>query len=405
MKHVIVIGGGASGMAAAVTAASGGVSVTVLEKKEQLGKKLQVTGNGHCNFSNSDLKPADYHCDDAGFLASFLEAHPTQKACAFLEELGLLSHEKNGYWYPLSDQASSVVQAFKNRLKDLQVEVRLQADVKKVIKDPEGGFRVFLEQETLHADAVLLSCGSMASVRDRQPFAGYRFLEDLGLPVVPAAPALVPLYGNEGCELFWDGVRMTCTVSLPSGQTQTGEVQFTKKGISGIPVFQLSHEAAAMIRENGSCLVRIDFMPGYSAEDLQQLFAKWADRRLDRVLSGMLPSKIGPVISKKAGLTASGKVSAMASAETERLLKALKSFEYEAKGYGSMEDAQVSSGGLPLSQVSEQFEVLTVPGLYVTGELLNVDGICGGYNLHFALMSGMAAGEALAGMAPEGGAV
>ena len=95
----------------------------------------------------------------------------------------------------------------------------------------------------------------------------------------------------------------------------------------------------------------------------------------------------------------------MTSAETERLLKALKSFEYEAKGYGSMEDAQVSSGGLPLSQVSEQFEVRAVPGLYVTGELLNVDGICGGYNLHFALMSGMAAGEALAGMAPEGGAV
>ena len=397
MKHAVIIGGGASGMAAAIAAAEGGVPVTLIEKKEQLGKKLQVTGNGHCNFTNGDLKEERYHSDDTAFLSACLKRFPTARIVSFFERLGMLSQEKNGCYYPLSGQAQTVLTVLKNRLKDLNVKILLNTDVTGIEKCEDGNFRIRAGKETILASDVVLSCGSEASVRDPRPFTAYGILKTLGLNVVPAYPSLVALYGNEGTEALWDGVRHFCRITIPGGVCETGEVQFTKKGISGIPVFQISHDAVGRIRKTGSCTVMIDLLPDHSKDEIRRLLAAQEGIRLDRVLSGWLPSKLGPAVVKKAQISASGTIGEYSEEETERLLNALKSFEYRAVSHAGMQDAQVSSGGLSLKEITEDCEVRRIGGLYVTGELLNADGICGGYNLHFAFATGLTAGSAIAG--------
>ncbi|MBP5223989.1 MAG: aminoacetone oxidase family FAD-binding enzyme [Lachnospiraceae bacterium] len=400
MKHTVVIGGGASGMTAAIAAAEQGAPVTLIEKKEQLGKKLQVTGNGHCNFSNAAMDASHYHSDDAAFLSACLKAFTPADAAAFFKSLGMLSHERNGYYYPLSEQASTVVRTLKTRLQELGVRVLTGTNVLQVRKAPDG-FVVSTGKETMTASEVILSCGSEASVRDPRPFTAYRILRDFGLSVAEPFPALVPLFGNEGIEAFWDGVRHVCTVRTENGAEETGEVQFTKKGLSGIPVFQLSHDAVKTVREKGACTLFIDFLPGIPEEEIRAHLTAQADRKLETVLGGMLPAKLGPVTAKKAGIGAFAAAGAISPAETERLLNALKSFEYGVTGYGGMEDAQVSAGGLSLKELTADCEVSSVPGLFVTGELLNADGACGGYNLHFAFATGLIAGRAAGRRVPE----
>jgi len=403
MSTLAVIGGGASGMMAAAEAAKRGLSVTVFEKKEQLGKKLQATGNGHCNFTNGAMDPSHYRSREMSFVERFLKACPTERILEAFSELSLLYTERDGYYYPASNQAASVLSALSDELKDLRVNLRTDADVTGVTPNPGGGFEVSFGTEREHFDFCLLALGSGSGVKDRKPFRAYDLLKKLGHHVYEPLPALVPLYGNSGQEKEWAGVRTRASVNF-GGRIETGEVQFTENGISGIPVFQISCEAVRSIRETGEAVIRLDLMPDYESVFLFGMLKKasekedtFGNRRIQDYLKGWLPKKLIFPVLKKAGVFAGKRLCEVTEEERLRLTDTLKAYTYTATGYGDIIDSQVTCGGLDLLEITDSFESKKIPGLFVTGELLDVNGLCGGYNLHFAFGSGLIAGRNVPG--------
>ena len=395
-REVIVIGGGASGMAAALSAAEQGASVTLLEKKEQTGKKILVSGNGRCNFSNAALSVRRYHCSDETFLERFLIRFPTERLLERFREIGLYAAERNGGYYPSTFLASSVNTAFQRALKSLGVRVVSHMNVLSVDKE-EGGFIVRGENEDFHAGKVILACGSRAGVSDPKPFTAYDILKRFSLPVAPCFPALARLIGNNGYEGLWDGVRIPGSVSF-SGRTFEGEIQLVKDGISGIPVFQLAHDVNRALMDGSHPVVTVCFLKEPAREDLAAYLDQAKAAPLTKALS--FRDYIAAVLPKKLAMALfSGSVyeqlplSSLTEDMTEDLLGRIYAFPYPVIKSAPMKEAQVSAGGLLLSAVDDDFEVRSVPGLFVTGELLDVDGETGGFNLHFAFASGFTAGE------------
>lgn len=399
MKNVLIVGGGASGMAAAFAAASSGAAVTLLEKKEIPGKKLSVTGNGHGNISNTDLSDRYYRASDGAFLKRFLERFDREAAAAFFSKLGLLTTEKAGGIYPRTNQAQTVTAALTESLKRLSVTCITECDVTDVI--PEGGaYRIVSDRGSYRAEAVILACGSEASVRDRHPFSAYGILKKLGIRVSDILPALVPLYGHNGAEKLWQGIRTTASVSF-GDRTETGELQLTDKGISGIPVFQLSVDAVRKIRADGSLDLTVDFLPEYTSEALTGLIGQAAAElpaaETEVVMRGWFPKKLIPVLLYQAKLSGRRLISSLTGGEIEALVTAVKAYRYTVTGYGAVEEAQTVRGGVDLGELTDCFESKTCPGLYIVGELCDVTGCCGGYNLTFAFGSGLIAGAAAGG--------
>ena len=395
-REVIVIGGGASGMAAAISAAEQGAQVTLLEKKEQTGKKILVSGNGRCNFSSTALSVRRYHCSDEAFLDRFLTRFPAGRLLARFRDLGLYAAERNGGYYPSSFQASSVNTVLQRALKTLDVSVRSRVNVLSVEKE-EDGFIVRSESEVFHAGKVILACGSPAGVSDPKPFTAYDILKRFGLTAAPCFPALARLIGNNGYESLWDGVRIPGIVSF-YGRTYEGEIQLTKDGISGIPVFQLAHDVNQALLDGKRPCVMISFLKEPSREELAAYLKEAKTATLTNALSfrdyisALLPKKLAMALFSGSSYEQLP-LSALDETHTEEILQRIYAFSYPVQKSAPMKEAQVSAGGLLLSAVNDDFEVRSVPGLFVTGELLDVDGETGGFNLHFAFASGFTAGE------------
>ncbi len=399
-KSVLIAGGGASGMAAAIRAAERGFSVTVLEKKEQLGKKLLTTGNGRCNLSNRDLSAEHFRGSHTDFLTRFLSAFTASDSEAFFRSLGLFTAERNGYVYPASMQASSVLFALSERMKALGVRVLLNTPVLSAKKEGDR-FLVTTPEGERASDALILSMGSPAGVRDRVPYNGYALLKGFGHTVIPPRPALVPLYGNNGSEKGWAGVRIQGSASF-GGRSYTGEIQLTEKGISGIPVFQLSRFVQEALAEGKVADVRLSFLPEIPEETLLEELKRAADslnaeEKIEEYLRGWLPRKLIPAVLGTSGIRPVRTVGDLSEEERETLVFTVKNFPYRVALAGPAEEAQVFMGGLELSELRDTFESRLVPGLFVTGELNDADGECGGYNLHFAFGSGLIAGENVPG--------
>lgn len=419
MKKIVIVGGGASGLAAAITAARNGAEVVLLEKKEQLGKKLSVTGNGRCNFSNRNMSPAYYHGHHIEFVERILADFTTDDAVEFMHSVGILETEKNGGLYPVNLQAQSVTATLSAEVKRLNVTVVTGADVTSIRKKG-AQFTVQASTGTYTADAVIMACGSEAGVRDKNPYTAVKILKSLGVKVYEQHPVLVPLYGKNGVEDWWNGVRMTGSVSF-NGITESGELQMTKEGISGIPVFQISHVVSEALKKSKEVQLTLDLLPEYSEEALGKFFGMRAaacceaglsanqenisaDKgglSSDEVLQGILPKKMIPIVTKKAGFRRDERIKAELSVSAQKLIKTVKSFPYTVYGTGDIAAAQAVSGGVDTEEMTDDMEVQKIPGLFVTGELLDIDGACGGYNLHFAWATGIKAGKRAA--EPVGG--
>ena len=397
MRDVGIIGAGASGLMAALMAGKRGLSVTVFEKKEQPGKKLMVTGNGRCNFSNRRMDESCYYSSDPAFTKRFLSRFSANDAVSLFAGLGMLTEDRNGYLYPASAQASSVVSVLTEAVKAYDVEIKSNSPVTAIQHD-KNGFTVFCGGERFSFSSCILCCGSPAGVKDKLPFNAYQMLEELGHKVNKPLPALVKLTGNEGFEKAWAGVRTKVSVSFQD-QCHTGEIQLTDTGISGIPVFQLSHEAVRRLDDKQTVVIKIDFLPDYTEETLSVLLSqKSSSEETGTYLRGWLPSKLISVILKKTDIRSYRALSSLKAAEKQQLIHEIKLFSYPVTGHGGFMDAQSVSGGVPLSEVSGNFESRLVKNLYITGELLDMDGLCGGYNLHFAFGSGKIAGEHVKGI-------
>lgn len=402
MKKVAVVGGGASGMMAAVQAAQNGAQVSLFERNDRVGKKILMTGNGKCNFSNRDLKREDYNGSGRDRLPDIFRQFSAEDTVAFFERAGMAVKEKNGYLYPLSGQASTVLDILRLELRRLSVDIRLQTMIEKIGRDEERkGFFLRTGGKNEVFDSVVIACGGAAAPKTGSDGSGYALAASLGHPVTECVPALVQLRCGDDFFRALAGVRCEAFLQLLDGekavQEEWGELQFTEYGVSGIPVFQQSRRAAFLLRQKKKPRIRIDFFPEYDDRAYEKLCRGRMERRegktVEEFLLGMANKKINMVLIRQAGLRPQEEALQVEERRLEALLASFRDFSVHVTGTNSFDQAQVTAGGVDMRGVSSSMESLLIPGLFFAGEVLDVDGRCGGYNLQWAWTSGWIAGK------------
>ena len=405
MRTVAVIGGGASGMMAAVTAASEGARVILLEHKDRIGKKILSTGNGRCNFTNIHQEPICYHSEDPLFPWEVVEKFNAQAVISFFFQLGVYSKNRNGYIYPNSDQASAVLDAFRMELDRLKVEIRTGVECRE-IRPGKKGFTILTDQEPVRADRVILCAGSKAAPTTGSDGSGYDLAKKLGHRILPVLPALTALKCEEKFFKSIAGVRANGSVSIWSGgeciAKDTGEIQLTDYGISGIPVFQVSRYASKLLYEKKETDAVLDFMPDFTKTQTDAFLRARAKTRPDKsaemFLIGLFHKKLCDLWIRLSEIPRQRKTGELTEDEIARLTDLIKEFRVRVRETNPYDKAQVCCGGVDTREVDpETLESVYVPGVYFAGEILDVDGMCGGYNLTFAWASGYVAGKAASG--------
>ena len=405
MRTVAVIGGGASGMMAAVTAASEGARVILLEHKDRIGKKILSTGNGRCNFTNIHQEPICYHSEDPLFPWEVVEKFNAQAVISFFLQLGVYSKNRNGYIYPNSDQASAVLDAFRMELDRLKVEIRTGVECRE-IRPGKKGFTILTDQEPVRADRVILCAGSKAAPTTGSDGSGYDLAKKLGHRILSVLPALTALKCEEKFFKSIAGVRANGSVSIWSGgeciAKDTGEIQLTDYGISGIPVFQVSRYASKLLYEKKETDAVLDFMPDFTKEQTNAFLRVRAKTRPDKsaemFLIGLFHKKLCDLWIRLSEIPRQRKAGELTEDEIARLTDLIKEFRVRVRETNPYDKAQVCCGGVDTREVDpETLESVYVPGVYFAGEILDVDGMCGGYNLTFAWASGYVAGKAASG--------
>lgn len=422
MTDIVIVGGGASGMAAAITAAAAGCRVTVLEHGERPCRKILATGNGRCNMTNRHMDPEQcYRGGTPGFASAVISQVTVDRTLKFFSGLGLPVKDRSGYIYPRSGQAASVADTLILEAERLGVRIRCKTHVT-AVEQMEHGFRITAdltekaEKEAFRSEfsgrKVILAAGGKAAPSSGSDGSGYELARSLGHRIIPPLPALVQLTCRGKLFRQLAGIRTEGTVSLyvdglPAASDR-GELQLTDYGISGIPVFQVSRFASVALSEGRRVEARIDFLPEFSDEEtvlfLQKRRSLLGAREGRDFLTGVVPWKLGCTLMSQAGISLSDLSSMIPDRKLERLAEQLKRFPAEITGTRSFDQAQVCCGGAAVDQIDpSSMESLTVPGLYLTGELLDIDGICGGYNLQWAWSTGILAGQSAANILKKDG--
>jgi predicted Rossmann fold flavoprotein len=402
---VMIIGAGASGLMAAITAARSGSSVLMLERKEKAGKKILATGNGKCNFTNLVQKPECYRSNDSTFAMKVLSCFDVQKTLLFFEELGIYPKERDGYYYPNSEQAASVQQVLLLECERLGVIIRCNEQVTEIAQ-PEYTITTVAsdkKQYRYQGKKLILAAGGCASPQLGSDGSGYQLSKALGHTVIRPLPALVQLKSpNKSCKTV-SGVRTIAKVTaIADGKhlsVETGEIIFTDYGISGIPVFQVSRFIAKALDEGRKTWLKLDFLKDIKEEELMLLLKKRIGHNpgltYEEMLIGLMNHKLNFILIKEAGSDPTRKVSHISEKELEALIHQMKEFKLLINATNSFEQAQVCAGGVSTGEIiPDSMESLLHKGLYFAGELVDVDGTCGGYNLQWAWSSGFVAGTA-----------
>lgn len=400
-RRVIIIGGGASGLVAGIGAARQGADVTILEHMDRVGKKILSTGNGRCNLTNLAMDESCYRCSRQDFPMKVINRFSVWDTLTFFDELGIMAKSKNGYIYPNSEQAAAVLDMLRLETEQLGIRVVTGCHVRKLRRKKNGRFLAETDQGTFDGDALILATGSKAAPVTGSDGSGYELAAGFGHRVIRPLPALVQLKCSGKYFKQLAGVRCEAKVTLQAdGRTLAedhGEVQLTDYGISGIPTFQVSRFASVALAEKKSVHALLDFLPQKTLEETKEFLrlraASMKERSVGDFLTGVLHKKLAAVLLKLSGISAELTVGEVREEQWERLLMRLKAFDAEVTATNSFEQAQVCCGGVDTAQVhSDTLESKLVPGLYLVGELLDVDGICGGYNLQWAWSTGMLAG-------------
>ncbi len=392
-----ILGGGASGMAAALAAAENPENqVILMERQSRVGKKLSATGNGRCNLTNLHVSPAHYHGQQPEFAQYALSVFDSQAALEWFSGLGLLTvAEDSGKVYPYSDQANSVVDVLRFALEQENITVKLGFDAEKVRKTPTG-FRVESREEGIDCDRLVIACGGLAGTKLGGTMSGYKFLRSLGHHCTKLRPTLVQIKTAWSGVTGLKGVRCNCHAAIYCGDRlhsqSIGELQFTEYGISGPVIFEISRDVC---QEKGEWVARLDFLPDMAGEALLAELLRRKSTRLpaSELLTGILHNRLGRVLSQAAGICAGQMVSQLPEEALEQIVQAVKNFEIRLTEPLGMDSAQVTAGGILTEEFDEKtMESRRIPGLYACGEVLDIDGDCGGYNLQWAWSSGRLAG-------------
>ncbi len=403
MKRILVIGAGASGMMAAIQASKACAQVTIYEKADRVGKKILATGNGKCNLSNNNMELSNYYCEDYDKLAACFLRFSVEDTISFFENNGLMIKERDGYLYPYCEQASVVLDVLRICLKKNNVNIVTGVtDISLSVKK-NGMFTVESSVGKKEFDSVILACGSKAGMKNATT-EGYNYAKIFGHRIVPLEPALVQVRCDGDFFPSVAGVRCKAKIDLLAEGAaiacEQGELQLTDYGISGIPVFQISRLIAKQLKEKKGINVEIDFIPGMPGEEWNEFVMKRiADYRgftLEEFLTGILHKKISLMLLKKYGLKPAEKLCRENEKTVMELCSAMKKFVVIPKSVNGFEQAQVCSGGIDFAELNENLESVYQPGLYICGEMVDVDGKCGGYNLQWAWTSGYIAGVSAA---------
>ena len=392
-----IIGGGAAGMAAALAAAEyQNTSVVLMERQARLGKKLSATGNGRCNLSNLHAAEGGYNGDDPRFSRYAIEQFGPSQTLEWFRSLGLYTvAEPTGKIYPYSDQANSVVDVLRFALDRENIEVLTDFEVLKVKKD-QNRFCVTSKDRTLEFDRLIIACGGLAGTKLGGTMAGYKFLRSFGHKCTKLRPALVQVKTSWPGISALKGVRANCRASIYHNgklhRQSMGEIQFTDFGLSGPVIYEISRDAC---QGPGEWECTLDFLPDMVPEQLLELLARRQNSRLcaEDLFTGILHNRLGRCLIKEAGIRANLPICALESDQLSDCAALAKGFTVTLTEPLGMDAAQVTAGGIVTDEFSpETMESRLVPGLYACGEVLDVDGECGGYNLQWAWSSGHLAG-------------
>ena len=397
-----IIGAGASGMAAAIEAAKNPqVQVVLMERQARVGKKLSATGNGRCNLTNLHADEGGFHGDEGDFSSAALKKYNVDATLEWFRDLGLYTvAEPSGRVYPYSDQANSVVDVLRFALERPNIQLLTGFEVTKVRKT-DSGFRVDSTEETVFCDRLIIACGGLAGTKLGGSMFGYKLLRSLGHSCTKLRPTLVQLKSNwSGCASL-KGVRANCHAAIYHNEKlhseSSGELQLTEHGLSGPVMFEISRDAC---QGGGEWYCKLDFLPDMDEEQLISELHRRKDTtwNAEELLTGILHNRLGRVLTQCAGIKANWKIEDLSEEELTAVCGTVKCLEVALTEPMGMDAAQATAGGIVTAEFDpETMESRLVPGLYACGEVLDVDGDCGGYNLQWAWSSGRLAGSRAGG--------
>ncbi len=384
-------------MAAAIEAAKNeNVRVLLFERQSRVGRKLQATGNGRCNLTNLNAARDTYHGEQPQFVVPALDRFPVEDTLQWFRELGLFTvAEDSGRVYPYSDQANSVVDVLRFALVRPNVQLLTGFEVKTVRKT-DTGFLVESGEEAYSCDRLIIACGGLAGTKLGGSMDGYKILQKFGHHCTKLRPTLVQIRSNwNGC-VSLKGVRANCQARIfRDGQLHAqsiGELQFTEHGLSGPVIFEVSRDVC---HEKGHWVCKLDLMPEVQAAVLRDALElkRGSSLPAEELLTGILHNRLGRIIVKETGISLHAPIQQLEDWELDAVCARVKNLEIVLTEPMGMDSAQVTAGGVFTSEFDpETMESKLVPGLFACGEVLDVDGDCGGYNLQWAWSSGRCAG-------------
>lgn len=408
MDTIIVIGGGASGIVSAISAKTKNNKVIVLERNSNCLKKLLMTGNGKCNYFNDDQSFDKYYSIDSSIINSIITDNNMDLVIDFFNKLGVVYKKKNGYYYPFSNQASTIKEILLGEALRLGVLIECDSLVTDICVK-ENGFEVYVNDKNIFCNKLIISTGSKAYPKTGSDGMGYSFLSKLGHSIIKPLPALVPLICDFKYAKEWAGIRSDVIISLYEDdcfiKEESGEIQLTDYGISGICTFNLSHVITRGLNDGKSEIVKINFVPfidGDVFEWVDNYCLGFPDKNICECLNGFLNNKLVSVILKSCGISFDKKYCDLKNFEKKQLVECLYNFSLKICDVKSFDFSQVCNGGVRLSEINPlTFESKIVNNLYITGELLDLNGLCGGYNLTVAWLSGLLAGKSAGDISVE----
>ena len=378
---IIIIGSGASGLAAGISLLRCGYDVTILERNNISGKKLLLTGAGRCNFFNSDQNIVHYHSSDKDILAKIITSDNIHLVEDFITSLGIIPKVKDGYYYPFANQAYNMKELLERTYLDLGGKIKYNYLVEKIEKKNN----VFLINDNISCDKLILATGSKAYKMTGSDGIGYQLAKKFNHHIVKVLPSLTSLITREKMNL--KGVRVDAKVTLYEDRVKVreelGQVQFTDYGLSGICIFNLSYYAVKGLNKNKKEVITIDLMPFMDK-------VSFKNKKVYDLLLGFLPNKMIDYILKTLDISKDIYYEDLSNDKKQELTKILKEMEFNITSYKEFDFSQVCSGGVSLREINPlTMESIFVKNLYIIGELLDVNGDCGGYNLTFAFLSGI----------------
>ena len=404
MIDVTIIGAGASGLVAAIYAAKKGKKVLIIEKNKSCGKKILITGNGKCNYYNENQDLKNYHSNDLSFIPLIINKNNLEKVKAFFETIGIIPKIKEGYYYPYSNQASSIQTALIKEAKNENVEIIFEEEVLKIEK--KETFKIHTQNHIYESTNVVLATGSMAYPKTGSDGLGYEILKNFGHNIYPVLPALTSLKSKETYLKEWHGIRSDVKLTLFENNQkideQVGEVQLTDYGISGICTFNLSGMVSTGLYQHKKEEIKINFLYPFSIENEKE-FILWLNERNKKIknrtisdlLDGILNYKLVNLILKISKIKNEKRWDELSDKDKKNLGNNLTSLMITIIGTKDFDASQTCIGGVSLKEINKNMESKIISGLYITGELLDVYGNCGGYNLTLAWITGMIAGGSI----------